>query len=236
MDDEDTGFEKAWSLARTIEGWLTREQAAVLHRTARALPPGGVIVEIGSHCGRSTVIIASGLAPGCRLLAVDPFDPGWRYGRPDTRERLLANLATAGVGDRVELLPTTSHAGRSAYRGTVDAVYVDGKHDARTVLDDLRWAERLPPSGPVLVHDAFSSVGVTLALLGRLPLSTRLAYTGRTGSLARLEARRPTPRERLRPLVELPWWMRNLLVKVLLRARLRIVARWLGHDSPADPF
>jgi hypothetical protein len=37
-------------------------------------------------------------------------------------------------------------------------------------------------------------------------------------------------------LSEVPWFARNLLVKVLLRLRLRPVAHALGHHDVADPY
>jgi predicted O-methyltransferase YrrM len=233
---DQPGFADAWALADPIEGWLTRDQGAVLFEAARSLAPGSTVVEIGSHQGRSTVVLAAALPTGGRLVAVDPFAPDWRYGGPDTRSRLEAHLAAAGVGDRVEVVATTSRAARSAYRGAVDLLYVDGTHDYWTVRDDLCWADRVPDGGVVLVHDAFSSLGVTVALLRTLPVARRMAYAGRTGSLARLELRHPTPADRVRPARELPWWVRNLAVKVLLRAGLHTAARLLGHDLAADPF
>ena len=42
--------------------------------------------------------------------------------------------------------------------------------------------------------------------------------------------------DRLRILREMPWWIRNVFLKVLLRLRLRPVARLFGHDSPYDPY
>ena len=236
MDDSHQRFEDVWRLADDIEGWLTRDQALVLFEAAESLPDGGAVVEIGSHQGRSTLVLAAGLPRGGRLVAVDPFDPGWRYGGPSTRDRLLAHLEAGGVADRVEVVADTSRAARTAYDGPVDLLYIDGKHDYWTVCDDLRWADRVPDGGVLLVHDAFSSLGVTLALLRRLPVARRLAYAGRTGSLARLDVRRPTATGRLSALRELPWWVRNLVVKVLLRLRLRGLARLLGHNLADDPY
>jgi predicted O-methyltransferase YrrM len=236
VDDTRPGFASVWAQAERIEGWLTREQAVVLYDAVGAVAPGSTVVEIGSHQGRSTVVFASGLPAGARLVAVDPFDPGWRYGGPDTHERLLANLAAAGVPDRVEVVATTSRGARSAYDGTVGLLYVDGKHDYWTVRDDLRWVALMAEGGVVLVHDAFSSLGVTLALLRTLLVSRRLTYVGRTGSLARLIVLPPTGRARLLPVRELPWFGRNLVVKALLRLRLRPLARLLGHDLAADPY
>jgi predicted O-methyltransferase YrrM len=234
--DATVPFDEAWSVASRIEGWLTRDQALVLYAAARALAEGSTVVEIGSHQGRSTVVLAAGLPLGGRLVAVDPFDAHWRYGGPATRDLLLRHLDEARMRDRVTVVTDTSRGARTAYAGAVDLVYVDGKHDYRTVRDDLRWADRLPDGGVMLVHDAFSSVGVTLALLRTLPVARRLAYAGRTGSLARLEIRRPGPTDRARPARELPWWSRNVVVKLLLRLRLRPLVRLLGHDGSADPY
>ncbi len=198
MDDAGPRFEDAWSRASAIEGWLTRDQARVLFEAAGSLPVGSTVVEIGSHQGRSTVVLASALEVGSRLVAVDPFDPGWRYGGPSTQEHLVAHLEDAGVTDRVDVMATTSREARSAYDGESQLLYVDGKHDYWTVRDDLRWGDRVRDGGVVLVHDSFSSLGVTLALLRTLPVARRLAYAGRTGSLARLDVRRPGPTDRLR--------------------------------------
>jgi hypothetical protein len=229
-------FSEAWAHAEPIEGWLTRPQAEVLFESVQMLPPASTVVEIGSHRGRSTLVLAAALPARGRLVAVDPFDAQWRYGGPDTQRALEEHLAAAGLADRVEVRATTSRAARSTYTGPVDLLYIDGKHDYWTFRDDLLWADLTPPGGTVLVHDAFSSVGVTLGLLRTLLVSPSLTYAGRTGSLARLRKGPPTMRARMRVIAQLPWCVRNLVVKVLLRLRLRSMARMVGHRGAADPF
>ena len=229
-------FEEVAAASSSVPGWLTREQAEVLFTTAAGVPPDGCVLEIGSHEGRSTLVLAGAVPPTARVVAVDPFLPDWRYGGPDTERRLRANLARAGLEDVVDVRRTTSAEVLAGWHGRVDAVYVDGKHDARSVCRDLRWARLVPAGGPVLVHDAFSSVGVTLGLLWTLLTGRSLVYLTRTGSLAHLRVGRPGPVDRLRPLRELPWWGRNLLVKVLLRLRLQRAAAGLGHTGAADPY
>lgn len=118
----------------------------------------------------------------------------------------------------------------------VDLVYVDGKHDFASVRHDLGWARWLPRDAPVFVHDAFSSLGVTSALLAILLTSRQLTFVGRTGSLAELRVQEPTTTDRFRVLRQLPWWGRNLLVKVALRLRLGRLATALGHQGPYDPY
>jgi hypothetical protein len=231
-----TGFADAYRIAEPVPGWLTEPQARVLHAAAGVVPPGGVAVEIGSHHGRSAIVLAAGLPDAAVLVAVDPFGAQWRYGGEGTEQAFRANLAAAGVDDRVDVRVTTSEAALADWDDPLDLVYVDGKHDALSLAHDLGWARHLRPGGRVFVHDAFSSVGVTLGLLAVLMRSRDLRYRGRTGSLAALERARPSLTDRLRLLGPLPWFGRNVVVKVLLRLRLRPAARLLGHHDTADPY
>jgi precorrin-6B methylase 2 len=235
--DGDTAgdFDAVWSQVEPVGGWLTRDQARALHDAVLALVPGATVVEIGSHQGRST--LARALArPDVTVVAVDPFEAGGMFGGPATRAVFEANLERAGVRGRVEHVAERSGAARSRWRRPVDLVFVDGKHDVVSTLGDLRWADRLPSGGLLLVHDSFGSLGVTLALLLRVGPSRRLRYVGRVGSLATFERRRPTSADRLALLRPLPWFGRNLVVKGLLRFRLRGVARRLWHHDRADPY
>ena len=227
-------FEAVWSRADAIPGWLTRDQAASLWNAASSVPESGTVLEIGSHLGRSALVLAS--ARRGRLVAVDPFPAEWRYGQPGTREHFEANLAAAGVRDRVDLRVARSTDLRRSWTEPIDLLYIDGKHDARTVSDDLRWSSYVRDGGVVLVHDAFSSLGVTVGLLWRVLPRRDLRYIGRVGSLARFERARPDTASRRRFLAQLPWWVRNLVVKVLLRLRLTLLARLLGHHDTADPY
>jgi len=91
----------------------------------------------------------------------------------------------------------------------------------------------------MLVHDAFSSVGVTVALLRSIAFSRDWRYAGRTGSLAEYE-RRPAPGGRDlaaigRQLAQLPWFARNLAIKALVVAGLRGPAHRLGLE-PGAPW
>jgi hypothetical protein len=110
-------------------------------------------------------------------------------------------------------------------------LYIDGKHDYWTVRDDLRWAAHMPGGASVLIHDSFSSIGVTLGLLAHVLPAGRLRYVGREGSLARFVVAPPAMRDRVRLLAQLPWWVRNVVIKIGLR-----VARLAGHRGTPDPY
>jgi predicted O-methyltransferase YrrM len=234
---DPTEFAEIWAFADHVPGWLTMDQARMLHDEASRLAPGSLALEIGSHQGRSTVVLAHALrAGGSRLVAMDPFVEGRLFGGEPTRAKFERTLQASGVGDAVELIVEYSTDARPTWHRALDLLYIDGKHDYWTVSDDLRWAAHLPHGAAVLVHDAYSSIGVTLGLLRHVLFSSTMSYERRAGSLALFRIRRPTGRDRLRILAELPWWLRNVVLKVLLRLRLRPVARLLGHDSPYDPF
>jgi predicted O-methyltransferase YrrM len=231
-------FDTVWAVAEQIPGWLTRAQAAMLWHAARRLAPGAHIVEIGSHQGRSTVVLArAAQAVGARVTAVDPFVTGRLFGGPSTRDLFEANLARAGVTGTVALLPEYSTRARPAWdRGAVDLLYIDGKHDYWTFTDDLRWSAFMAPDGEILVHDCYSSIGVTSGVVLKVLPSRRYSYVDRAGSLARFRLARPAFADRTRLMRQLPWFTRNVFLKVLLRLRLRPVARVFGHDSPYDPY
>jgi hypothetical protein len=233
----DDTFRDLWDAADRIPGWLTHDQGRLLFDRAADVAPGGTIVEIGSHQGRSTLVLAGAAdARDLDVFAVDPFVEGRLFGGQSTRAKLVDNLERCGLLSQVQLIEDYSTRLRPLWQRRIDLLYIDGKHDYWTVSDDLRWAEHVVPGGCVLVHDAFSSIGVTLGILLRVLPGRSLRYEGRVGSLASFTTAPPAWGDRLRIVSELPWWLRNVVVKVLLRLRLRRAARWLGHDSPYDPY
>ncbi len=55
----------------------------------------------------------------------------------------------------------------------VELLYIDGAHRYAPARDDIRrWGDRVPPGGTLLIHDSFSSVGVTGAILTSLTFSS----------------------------------------------------------------
>ena len=195
------------------------------------------MLEIGSHKGRSTLVLAQAVkGAGGTVHAVDPFIEGRLFGGQSTRVTFERNLADAGLTGDVILHPEFSRALRPTWELPLDLIYVDGKHDYWTVRDDLRWGQHLPPGGEMLVHDSFSSIGVTLGLIVSVLLASDWVYAERTGSLALFRRQRPSASDRARVLRELPWFVRNVGIKVLLRLRLRAVARAAGHDGDYDPY
>ena len=245
-----SGFERALTLLDGVDGWLTDEQARALYEAAGAIGPGGRVVEIGSFRGRSTIILASALGDDVELVAIDPHGGGDRGPQeiaPDATRgdqdhaAFVANLERAGVGGRVEHMRQFSDAALSLLDGPVTMLFVDGAHRYRPASADIsRWGGRVPVGGVMLIHDAFNAVGVTLAQLRLLVFSRAWRYEGRRGSLAiyrRTSLAAPElAANAAAQLAELPYFLRNGLIKALLLARLAPLARLLGQDQAHWPY
>ena len=218
------------SLLPDVEGWLTEAQAAHLDRCARAVRSGGRVVEIGSFRGRSTIVLARAAAAGVEVVAVDPHlgsdrGPQEIAAQPQLGERdtqiFSANLERHGVLERVQHVRMLS--GEAPLPESIDLLYVDGAHRFGPARDDLvRWGERVRDGGTMLVHDSFSSIGVTLALLTAVAPARRWRYAGRSGSLAEYVADgRGGTRSALAQLAQLPWFAYNVALKLLTVLRIR---------------
>jgi len=66
-------FAEAWQKASKVEGWLSQGQGRVLFDGARGVSAPNRIVEIGSHLGRSTILLALASSPDVRVTAIDPY-------------------------------------------------------------------------------------------------------------------------------------------------------------------
>lgn len=184
-----TTFEDAWRYASQVEGWLLEAQGRALFEAAQTLAPGTVAVEIGSHRGKSASIIAMGLPEGATLVAVDPFDdPRWGGG-PESLEIFQANLTAVGVLDRVELFKGLSVEASASWSGRpVGFLWVDGAHDLVSTLQDFDgWMPHMAPGARLYVHDAFSAVGTTRAILRRFFFSRHVRFIGCERTLAMFE-------------------------------------------------
>ncbi|MBD0282475.1 MAG: class I SAM-dependent methyltransferase [Thermoleophilaceae bacterium] len=234
-----------------VEGWLSDCQARRLWEAARRVRAPGRIVEIGSFRGRSTIVLRLAAEQGVEVVAVDPHGGGDRGPReilPDAargvedHRAFHSNLERAGVEEGVRHVRRTSHGALDEVAGPVDLLYVDGAHRYAPARADIEeWGARVRPGGTMLVHDTYNAVGVMLAQLRVLFLSSRWRYLGRTRSLSeyrRDELRgRPRALNVVRQLTGIPYFVRNCLIKLAFLARLRPFARALGQpDEDAWPY
>lgn len=233
-----------------VEGWMTEDQARRLHDRAFDLGAGARIVEIGSFRGRSLIVLASAAAPGVEIVSIDPHAGSDRGPQEiaadqergdDDHTVYERNLTEAGVRERITHVRKMSDEALVDVDGDIDLLYIDGAHRFGPARADIvDWGARVSGGGTMLIHDSFSSIGVTLALLTTTFVSGEWRYVGRSQSMAEYRRERLTRGERATDLVrqaaQLPWFVRNVVIKVLLTAKLYPLTRFLGHRTRDWPY
>jgi predicted O-methyltransferase YrrM len=234
-----------------VDGWMTPGQASTLHDAATRCPDDGLIVEIGSFRGRSTIVLASAAAPGIEILAIDPHAgndrgpqefEGFEAEAAGDHEIFMANLTKAGVVDRVTHLRMFSDEALGQIDRSIDVLYIDGAHRYAPALADVRqYGGRVGDGGTMLIHDSFSSIGVTGAIMRQLAFGRRFRYVGRSRSMTIYRADLASSGSRRwanagRQLAQLPWFARNVGLKVLLTLGVGKVLTRLGRPVPEWPY
>src|SRR5450756_904266 len=137
-----TGKEIA-DMARGIDGWLFEAETVLLYELARQADPKGVIVEIGSWKGKSTVCMAKGAEAGksAKIYAIDPHIGSEEHHvdgkKVWTFDQFKANIARMGVADRITPIVKTSVAAAKDFDQPVSLIFIDGAHDFDSVKEDL---------------------------------------------------------------------------------------------------
>ncbi len=216
-----------------VEGWFSPDQVDRVSTRAAEVPAGGTIVEIGSFRGRSMIAIALSAPEDVEIVAIDPHAgndrgpqeiDGFEDEAAVDHKVFLANLERAGVRDRVTYVRKFSHDAHPDVSGSIDLLHIDGAHRFKPAGEDMAaWGARVRDGGVMLIHDSFSSIGVTLAIFAKLTFSGRWRYAGRSRSLAefRAEPLRGAGERAAdvgRQLAQLPWFARNVLIKILVTA------------------
>jgi predicted O-methyltransferase YrrM len=188
--------------ANDVEGWLSEAQGRALFDAAAAATGAGVIVEIGSWKGRSTIWLASGARlAGQRVYAIDPHRGSREDPTADTLRDFQVNLARTGLADVVEPMVMSSAEAAARIPGPVELLFIDGDHSYEGVRRDAElWLPRLMDGGIVMFHDVATAAysGPRRIVRRMVCLSPRFDAIARVGSMvvARRTARR-SPRAAL---------------------------------------
>ena len=146
---------KVKPLIADVPGWLTDEEGEALYELARACSGKGVIVEIGSWKGKSTVCLGLGSWAGASVpvYAVDPH-ADYRFG--DFKD----NVERAGIQELVRPVASVSQAAADGFDEPIELLFVDGSHEYDLVLEDFeKWVPKVVEGGWVAFHDTTWTAG-----------------------------------------------------------------------------
>lgn len=156
------------------KGFMPLDEGLALHRAAtEAARLGLPLLEIGTYCGRSTLLLADAARQaGVVAVTVDHHrgseeqQPGWEYhdptlvdpqvGRMDTLPVFRRTLHAAGLEQHVVAVVGRSPQVAALWQGRLGLVFVDGGHtDEHAAGDYEGWAPKLAERGLLVVHDVF---------------------------------------------------------------------------------
>jgi hypothetical protein len=200
---------------RAIEGWLADEEAdlliAALLRAISTLKDARAIVEVGSYCGRSTVVLGSVIQSlrleNARVYAIDPhngklgaLDQGIQQ-VPPSFDNFQRNIAAAGLSALVE--PIRSHSFEVQWNKPICFLFIDGLHDYMNVARDFYHFEPwVSAGGYIAFHDyaayypgvmAFVNEILTAGSVERVHCTGSLIVLRKTAEAARTEAAKAEP-------------------------------------------
>lgn len=160
-------FQAAKGFMPVVEGLAL--YAAATEAAALGLP----LLEVGTYCGRSTILLADAArAAGVTALTVDHHrgseeqQPGWEYhdptvvdpevGRMDTLPTFRRTLHAAGLEDHVVALVGRSPQVAAVWGGRLGLVFIDGGHTDEHANGDYEgWAPHVAEGGLLVIHDVF---------------------------------------------------------------------------------
>jgi len=154
-----------------VPGFMPDDEGAALH--AAACTAGrGTWLEIGTYCGKSTLLLASAARrAGAGVVTVDHHhgseenQPGWPWhdrslvdpatGRLDTLPAFRRTL-DAHLADVVTAVVGTTRQVAAWWTTPLQLLFLDGNHTEDVAQHDYHaFAPHLEPGGLLLVHDVF---------------------------------------------------------------------------------
>ncbi|MFF2651959.1 class I SAM-dependent methyltransferase [Streptomyces sp. NPDC058045] len=158
----------------TAKGFMPLREGLALHAAAvRATALGLPLLEVGTYCGRSTILLADAArAAGLSAVTVDHHrgseeqQPGWEYHDPetvdpevglmDTLPAFRRTLHRAGLEGRVIAVVGRSPQVARIWGTPLGLVFIDGGHTEEHATGDYQgWAPHLTVGGLLVIHDVF---------------------------------------------------------------------------------
>lgn len=153
-------LENVKKIVENIDGWLSNAEGELIYDFAKNCTGKGVIVEIGSWKGKSTIWLGKGSEAGnkTRVYAVDPHTGSSEHQRKnettETLEEFTRNIKNAKVDNVVVPLIKTSEEAARNFDRLVEFIFIDGAHEYEFVKLDLdAWFPKVINGGVMAFHD-----------------------------------------------------------------------------------
>src|ERR1700753_3083003 len=165
--------EQLFRRAEEVRGFMPPDEGRALYDAALQFLGGGVGVEIGTYCGKSTLLLgAAAQKTGSVVYTIDhhhgseEHQAGWEVhdaslvdevtGLFDTLPTFRRTLDAAELGDHVVAIVGRSPVVAQGWRSPLQLLFIDGGHSEEAALQDLDgWAKWVVTGGALVIHDVF---------------------------------------------------------------------------------
>jgi predicted O-methyltransferase YrrM len=177
--DIDTGAQtpeptgRLFELADRVIGFMPADEGRALYEAARSYLGGGAGVEIGTYCGKSTVLLGAAAAETDSVLYTidhhhgsEEHQVGWDYhdatmvdpktGLFDTLPTFRHTLDEASLPDNIVAVVGKSAVVARHWQTPLRLLFIDGGHTEEAAHRDFdgwsRWVQR---GAALVIHDVF---------------------------------------------------------------------------------
>jgi MMP 1-O-methyltransferase len=168
-----TAPERLFALADQVQGFMPDDEGRALYDAAVRYLDGGVGVEIGTYCGKSTLLLGAAAQQTAGVLYTidhhhgsEEHQAGWEYhdaslvdevtGLFDTLLTFRRTLDVAGLDDHVVTIVGKSPIVARGWQAPLRFLFIDGGHSEAAANQDFDgWAKWVIPGGALVIHDVF---------------------------------------------------------------------------------
>ena len=161
------------AVADAAKGFLPEPEAEALFDAAYEMAPRGLILEVGTYCGKSACWLgAAAQAHGGSVVTVDHHrgseenQPGWEWHDPglvdpavgvmDTSPFFRHTMFQAGLEQTVTAVIGHSRVVSAWWTTPLAMLFIDGGHAAEHCIADYDgWSPHVQPGGLLAIHDVF---------------------------------------------------------------------------------
>src|ERR1700760_256715 len=174
MSHTDTNApERLFALAEQVQGFMPANEGRALYDAALRYLAGGVGVEIGTYCGKSTLLLGAAAQQTAGVLYTidhhhgsEEHQAGWEYhdatmvdavtGLFDTLPTFRRTLDAAGLDDHVVAVVGKSPVVARGWGSPLQFLFIEGGHSEAAATEDFNvWAKWVSVGGALVIHDVF---------------------------------------------------------------------------------
>lgn len=165
--------DRLFALADRVTGFMPAGEGRALYDAGVRYLDEGIAVEIGTYCGKSTVLLgAAAQRTNSVLYTIDhhhgseEHQPGWEYhdaslvdgesGLFDTLPTFRRTLDAAALDDHVVAVVGKSSIVARGWRTPLQLLFIDGGHSEAAARQDFDgWARWVVVGGALVIHDVY---------------------------------------------------------------------------------